>query len=221
MKYLSVLILLFCIFSCNSEESIKGSWIYSYDLFSDGRIHYSPNPISILAFDQDSVVELIVGNKQYEFEDQYNTHRIYRKESVLDIGDTYKLNVDSIKGDSLLLTPSSYTSNLKYQMVYKKLPKKSKKMDWLPIGKSYRFKNWKSETIIMNFNTDTTLIEHSKTSETNIRDWELTSLDGYSFLIITYLEPTATLIDSITADKVFATYYGPKVNKFVFEKIKN
>ncbi|MBO0324251.1 hypothetical protein J0X14_18215 [Muricauda sp. CAU 1633] len=221
MKYLSVLILLYCLFSCNSEESIEGSWIYSYDLFSDGSIHYSPNPISILAFYQDSVVELIVGNKKYEFEDQNNTHRIEKKGSVLNLGDTYKLNLDSIKGDSLLLTPSRHTSSLKYKMIYKKLPKKYKKMDWLPVGKSYKFKNWKSETIVMDFNTDTTLVEHSKISKTNIRDWELTSLDGYSFLIITYLEPTATLIDSITADKVFVTYYGPKVHKFVFEEINN
>lgn len=221
MKYLSLLILLFCLFSCNSEESIKGSWIYSYDLFSDGSIHYSPNPISILTFDQDSVVELIIGNKQYEFKDQQNTHRIDQKGSVIDIGGIYKLNLDSIQGDSLRITPSRYISNLKYQMVYKKLPKKSKKMDWLPVGKSYRFKNWKSEPIVMDFSTDTTLVEHSNTSETNIRDWELTSLGGYSFLIITYLEPTATLIDSITANKVFATYYGPNVNKFVFEEINN
>lgn len=213
--------LLSCLFSCNSEKSIEGSWIYGYDLFNDGSIHYSANPISILAFDRDSVVELISGNKQYKFEDQYNTHRIEKKGSVLDIGDIYTLNLDSIKGDSLLLTPSRYTSDLKYKMVYKKLPKKYKKMHWAPVGKSYRFKNWKSETVVMDFNTDTTLVEHTKKSETNVRDWELTNLDGYSFLIITYLEPTATLLDSITVDKVFATYYGPKVYKYVFEEIND
>jgi len=78
----------------------------------------------------------------------------------------------------------------------------------------------KSEFITMEFISDSTFLEYDEHSNPELRKWESFHVKNYQVLLFTYVDPTPIFIDSIIKDKVYATYFGPKVNKFVFEEIQ-
>ena len=126
--------------------------------------------------------------------------------------------MDSVKGDSLVLTSANSDNDDK--IICRRLPAESKPVKWNPLKKKYKFKNWESETVLMEFITDSTFLEQQKGADITIRKWESKHLHNYPVFLFTYLDPTPILIDSVKADKVYATYYGRMPKNYVFEEIK-
>jgi hypothetical protein len=218
MKHFLTIAILLCIISCTQGKSIDGSWIYSYNLDGEGKISFSPISLAIFKFENDNMTEYIIGNEDYGIDNQENVYNIERTGDIFKLGEEYTLDMNTVKGDSLVLKSGDDSNDV--SIICKRLPNNYGLKTWNPLNKIYRFKNWKSETIIMEFVSDSTFTEQKENSKMEIRIWESTRLSNYSFFLFTYLEPTPILIDSVAMDRVYATYYGPKINKFVFNEIK-
>lgn len=230
MKHLYVLFVVFILTACNQKKKVSGLWVYSYELYEDGRISFPSTPVNIFEFRKDTIIETVIGNKVNGIKNHQNVFDIKRNADSFIFGDEYILNLDSVKGDSLLLLKDDLIVNsfntddkkvlINGSIVCKRLPANQKIVKWNPLNKTYRFKNWKSESITMEFISDSTFIEYDEHANAQLRKWESFHVKNYQILLFTYIDPTPIFIDSIIKDKVYATYFGPKVNKFVFEEIK-
>nr|WP_298793618.1 hypothetical protein [uncultured Allomuricauda sp.] len=218
MKYCWSIITILFILSCEEKKSIKGSWIYSYEMNEKGDVSFSPIPVTIYNIGNDSMTAFAIGNKDYEIDDYQKGYGIEKIGDTYKFGEQYLLDIDSVKADSLVFT--STNTDIDDMIVCRRLPTKNAPAKWDPLKKKYRFQNWKSETIVIDFVTDSTFNEHKQDSDIKTRKWKSLSLNKYQIFLFTYLEPTPILIDSVTANKVYATYYGRMLNNYVFEEIK-
>ncbi|MEM9078708.1 MAG: hypothetical protein AAGC43_16830 [Bacteroidota bacterium] len=218
MKYFWFILTILFILSCKDKNSIQGSWIYSYELDGKGVVSFSPIPITIFDIGNESMAVFAIGNEEYEIDDYQKEYEIERIGENFKFGDQYLLDIDSVKGDSLVL--KSTNPDIDNTIVCRRLPTQKELAKWDPLNKKYRFKNWESETVLMEFVTDSTFLEQKQGIDNKIRKWESMRLNNYPILLFTYLEPTPILVDSVNADRVYATYYGRMANNYVFEEIK-
>ncbi|MBC8755703.1 hypothetical protein H2O64_13590 [Kordia sp. YSTF-M3] len=115
-----------------------------------------------------------------------------------------------------------FDTNEKMQVIFRKLPKRSKKIDWNPKGKRYIMEG-DGEKLHQDYTNDSIMYSHYVNEiDVYANKWQIENVDNYSFLLHKFSAGNAPLlIDSVSGTNVYLTNYSIKKNNIVLEEQKN
>lgn len=206
--------------SPNSNLSIEGVWIASYNQFPERE-----NATEKERLEFNHVLQ-ITGNT-YRFKSFENR---LRETKGVDITTTYALKNNKIiiddgastSWDILIYKDSMtivYDGNEKIKTTYKRLPKQAKQINWNPSGNLYKSRLNDQKFYEDFVNDSLSYLHFTNQIEVYKQYWQIEHISNYSFLLIeSDYDNTVSLIDSIVGNKTYLTDFALDGGKYILEK---